>query len=117
MLTMDTSLSRDPATWSAEQFEAYLLIYASYADLEFTDDEKDAVIEQVGFETFQEVYAFFLSLGEYEKLNFIVSCKPLFFETENKKKQLLYLLNEHFKKDGEISKLEVNTLDFLDRLL
>ena len=117
MVTMDASLSRDPSTWNLEQFEAYLLIYASYADLEFTDDEKEAIVEHVGRNTFQQVYSFFLSLGEYEKLNFIISCKPLFFETDNKKKELLDMLNEHFKKDGEVSKLEVNTLDFLNRLL
>ena len=33
--------------WNLKEFTLFLLIHASYADLEFTDDEKEAIVGQM----------------------------------------------------------------------
>lgn len=103
--------------WTFEEFVAFLLIYVSYADLEFSDSEKQAIIGRCGEDTFDRVHRHFHSLGEYQRLDFILRFKPLYFPDEEQKTALLRMITHQFQQDGEVSKLEINLYEFLRRLL
>lgn len=103
--------------WSEAEFIAYLLLYVSYADLEFSDDERAAIAEYVDKETFADIKDFQDRMGDFERLDFIVQAKPYFFPTEERKSALLKIIFEHCHIDGEFSKLESNLYEFLKRIL
>ena len=110
-------ISLDPSEWSSKDFQTFLLIHASYADLEFSDSEKKAILTTVSSHRFGHIHEFYKQMSEYECLEFILLFKPRFFANEEQKNQLLKLISEQFMADGEVSKLEVNFLDFLKRLI
>lgn len=110
-------MSKNPEDWTLDQFKAYLLIYASYADLEFSESEKESILEVVDKGTFEKVRSYYDKMGEFQRLDFIMKSKNKFFSTPESKSSMMAMLSEHFKVDGEVSKLEVSMYDFLDRLL
>ncbi len=103
--------------WTYDQFITFLLIHASYADLEFSESERQAILSKVDLNIFEEVNAFYNKLGEYECLDFIMSHKQQFIPNKEEKQKIMDTLSEHFYADGEVSKLELLLLDFLDRLI
>jgi hypothetical protein len=103
--------------WTYEQFITFLLIHASYADLEFTEPEQKAILDQVPQDTFDEVNTYYNKLGEYEQLNVIMTCKDRFIKTQDDKAKMMNLLSNQFQADGAITKLELLMMDFLDRLI
>ena len=110
-------MSVDPKSWCYDQFITFLLIHASYADLEFTESERTAILEKVSGDIFEEINDFYNSLGEYERLEVIMSSKSKFITDDESKAQIMNALTEHFYADGTVSKLELLLLEFLDRLI
>jgi len=106
-----------PESWCYDQFITFLLIHASYADLEFTEPERTAILEKVSGDVFEEINTYYDSLGEYERLEVIMSCKDKFIPDETAKAKVMNALTEHFYADGTVSKLELLLLEFLDRLI
>ena len=100
-----------------DEFLALLLIYASHADLDFSESEKEMIINRVSQEVFEEVYELFNGLTDYQALNLILSYKEIYFATEKEKNNLVKELTEIFNADGEFSPLEKELLQFLDRLM
>lgn len=47
--------------WDRDQFLAYVLLYAAYADLELSENEEEFIQEQVGKVEYEEVKAEFLA--------------------------------------------------------
>ena len=109
-------MSKDPNTWSFEEFRAFLLIYASHADLDFSEEEYDAILAKIDHASFEKVNAAYNSMGEFERLDFILKFRSRFFPDQGGKKKVLNMVKEHFVADGEESKLESNLYDFLERL-
>lgn len=110
-------MPNQPSTWSYDQFITFLLIHASYADLEFTEPERTAILEKVSGDVFEEINSYYDTLGEYERLEVIMSCKDQFIPDETAKAKIMNTLTEHFYADGTVSKLELLLLEFLDRLI
>ncbi len=110
-------MSTNPEHWTYDQFLTFLLIYASYADLDFSLSERKAILSRVDSSTFDEVNKLYEQLGEFERLDLIIKGKPTFYPDQIKKSELLNAISEHFYADGTVSKLELITLDFLDRLM
>ncbi len=107
----------DKAEWNEQEFRTFLLIHASHADLEFTDDEREAIVESVSAETFEEIYARYEEMGEYEIIQTIMDYKGLYYPTIDRKEELLSIIQKQFSADGHISKLEKSLMLFLDKLL
>lgn len=105
------------ANWTYTEFTTFLLIHASYADLEFTEPERQAILKLVSRELFDEIDTYYNSLGEYEKLEVIMNCKDRFILNQDEKNKIMNLLKDQFKADGEVTKLELSLMDFLDRLI
>jgi hypothetical protein len=103
--------------WNYSEFLGFLLIHASYADLEFTADEKELIQSKVGKETFEKMHAEYEELGDYEILQEILKYKGLYYPTEDRRNEVLAEINKLFKADGEFSKLEQNLSLFLTKLL
>ncbi len=103
--------------WNYDEFLAYLLIYASYADLEFSQQEKMIILQTVNEETFKELEQTYLSATDYERLKLILDHKGLYYPTLDQKKELLFKIKKLFEADGEFSRLEKSLSLFLEKLL
>lgn len=100
-----------------EQFNAFLLIHVSYADLEFSDSEKKSILELVDHETFTQVNKLYDSLGDYQRLEMLISNRAKHYPTPDSKNNLMTLISKQFQADGEVSKLETSLYQFLSHLL
>ena len=107
----------DHTNWDFNEFLAFLLIYASYADLEFTEDEKKQIQETVSPEVFDEIYAHFETLTDYQALELILSYRDVYFSNEEDKSVIFDELKKLFTVDGEFSALEKELLQFSDKLM
>lgn len=103
--------------WSYDHFLSLVLLYASYADFEYTQDEKEHILSYVQPHILTEVETTFDKLGDFDQLNLIMNLKPQFVKTAEDKSQILHVLRNHFKSDGDYSKLEGNLYRFLEKLL
>lgn len=110
-------MSTNPNTWTYDQFITFILIYGSYADLDFSTSEQKAILSRVDQDTFEQVNEFYDKLGEFERLDLIMQGKAKFYNDPQKKAEIMNTLSEHFYSDGTVSKLELILLDFLDRLM
>ena len=106
-----------PDLWTQEQFIAFLLLYASYADFEYSEDERNHILTFVQPHTLATVELLFNRLGDFQQLDLILKLKERFVKTPKERDQLLELLNSHFHSDGEFTKLESGLYDFLKRLI
>ncbi len=103
--------------WSYKEYVCFILIYASYEDLEFTEDEEKFIRKRTGEDTFEKMHEIFISAGQFECLQMILDLKDKYLATAVQKEDLLSLLKAHFGVDGEFSKLEKVLLGFLRNLL
>lgn len=116
-MSAQDQIMSDKEEWNEQEFRTFLLIHASHADLEFTDDEREAIIESVSAETFEEVYARYEEMGEFEIIQTIMDYKGLYYPTLDRKEEILAIIKKQFSADGHISKLEKSLMLFLDKLL
>lgn len=107
----------DQLNWNYEEFCAYLLIYASYADMDFSQEEKDLIIKSVGKERFEKLESIYLDHGDYERLQIIMDHKGIYYPTVDRKQELLKKISELFNADGDFSRPEKTLQLFLDKLL
>ncbi len=103
--------------WSYKEFICFTLIYASYEDLDFSEDEEIFIKKKTSAETFEKMHKVFQDAGQYECLQMILDQKSRFFATETQKEDLLNILSQFFGADGEYSKLEKVLMGFLRNLL
>lgn len=103
--------------WNLKEFTLFLLIHASYADLEFTDDEKEAIEMKYDADTFTRIHGEYNDMGDYERIQTIMNYKGLYFPTVAQKNELLDIVLKQFESDGNYSKLEQSLMLFLENLL
>jgi hypothetical protein len=103
--------------WNSNEFITFLLLHASHADLEFTDDEKEVIMERVSPDVFEEIYASYEEMGEFEVLQTILDYKGLYYPTNDRKNELLDLVKQQFHADGVVTSLEKSLMMFLEKLL
>lgn len=107
----------EKAEWNFDEFMTFLLIHASHADLEFTPDEQEMIAKNVSPDTFEEIYAQYEEMGEYEVIQTIIDYKGLYYPTNAQKNELLAKIETLFHADGDFSKLEKSLYNFLEKLL
>lgn len=103
--------------WNQTEFTTFLLIYAAYADLEFTEDERQLILTKVSQETFDKMMAAYDEMTDFGKLQAIMDYKGLYYPTIERKKELLHQMAQLYNADGEYSTLEKNLMLFLHKLL
>ena len=107
----------DVKDWTYDRFLCFLLLYASYADYEFSDKQREQILTHVDHTVLDEVESVYNNLGEYEQLDMILTLKKKYISSSQDKSQLLALLKKQFNSDGDYSKLESVLYQFLDKLL
>lgn len=107
----------DHLEWSYKEYISFILIYASYEDLEFSAEEEAFIRKRTGDDVFKKMHQIFVNSGQYECLKMILDLKDKYLTTAVQKEDLLSLLKLHFGADGEFSKLEKVLLGFLRNLL
>ncbi|MEM9548310.1 MAG: hypothetical protein AAGA77_20170 [Bacteroidota bacterium] len=103
--------------WDFNTFLAFLLIYASHADLEFTESEKEQIQKIISPEKFEELYAIFNNMTDYQVLELIISYKDTYFSTAAEREQIFDEMKKLFAADGDFSYLEKQLIMFLEKLL
>lgn len=103
--------------WNYNEFCTYLLIYAAYADLEFSKPEKEAILKNIDQEHFDKIESVYLESSDFHRLQIIIDHKGLYYPTLSQKEELLQKMKALFEADGEYSYLEKNLLLFLTKLL
>jgi len=99
-----------PEDWTQDQFYTFILIHAAHADLEICDTERSYISNKFGEEHFLNIENNYYGMGEYERLETILSCKTKFYNNKASKAKLLDEMHKMFKFDGAYTKLEKNTL-------
>lgn len=100
-----------------EEFVAYVMVYVSEQDYDFSVLEKEAIKLRYGLDTFLKVNELYNNLGEFERLRLIMSYKSQYFNSIQKTDELLALIKEQFYSDGEYSNSEKSSYNFLEHVL
>jgi len=103
--------------WNLDEFITFLLIHASYADLEYTDEESSLIKKYLSEEDYKEISGAYDDMGEYEITETILSYKGVHYPTVAQKEELLGRMMELFEADGDFSKLEKKLYQFYHKLL
>lgn len=98
-------------------FLAFVLIYASHADYEFTDSEKIKITQVCGEGSFTRASKLFNKMTDFGQLEFIVKNKGTHMASPQEKFELFEQMESQFISDGEYSRPEKALLAFLKRLL
>lgn len=93
------------------------MLYASYADYDYSEKEKENILSMVNQDILSEVEVEYDKLGDYAQLDLIMQLKKVFIKTEEDKSKILELLNTQFSADGDYSRLETGLYKFLEKLL
>jgi len=102
---------------SKEEFIAFVLIYASHIDYDFSDKEVEFIRERTSATVFDKMLNLFELNGDYSAMKIILSHKEEYFCSGDKQKQLYKMLIDLFKADGEFSRIEKNFLPFFKKMI
>lgn len=103
--------------WNLDEFITFLLIHASYADLEYSEEEKSLIKNHLSEEDYKEISAAYDDMGEYEITETILSYKGIHYPTVSQKQEVLGRMMQLFEADGDFSKLEKKLHEFYNKLL
>jgi hypothetical protein len=110
-------MSTQHPSWTQNDFLSLLMLYASKADMQTTDDEISWIKAHFPTEHYDEVKNTFHQQSDYENIQLIESLKERFFPNEKEQRTLENYLNDLFKADGSVSHLEEQIMMGLKRLL
>jgi len=108
---------KDHPKWNFEEFTTFLLLYASNADLELSEDEELEIKKRLDIDSYDSIKGEYDSSSDYEIIQIILSYKGIYFPTIDRTTELLDLIKKQFYADGEFSTLEKNAFRVLKKLL
>ncbi|WP_235298394.1 tellurite resistance TerB family protein [Portibacter marinus] len=103
--------------WNQEEFIAYLLIYASYADGEFSPEERQLILEKVSNESFHRIMAEFSLDTEDDRLRKIKEYEGVYYPTSDQKQELRHMVRQLFYSDKVFSDQEKKMWDRLSKII
>ena len=103
--------------WSEEEFLGFLLIYAAYADMEFSVKERDIIKNNLSENDLQELEKEFQEMNDIEILQTIESYREKYFSSDAEKEQLFSILSSFFTIDGDYNVMEKNLMRMLHKIL
>ena len=113
----DAAISSLVNAWTYNHLVAFLLLYASYADYEYSIEEREHILQWVDPDVLEDVEKAYHDLGDYQHLDLIVKLKKKHINTPDQRSGLFTLLESHFSSDGSYSRPERALLKFLHHLL
>jgi len=99
------------------EFLAFVLLYASHVDMEYSDAEKEAIQQLVSEQSYEKVYDIFNEMSDFAALQTIIDHKGIYYPTADQRAELLAKIEELFYADGDYSIMEKELMQFLDKLL
>lgn len=103
--------------WEYQDFLAFVLIYAAYADMEVVEEEIDAIERRVGHEKFVQARRIMDKLNDSERIDLILSFREKYFPTKEDHDKLYSDMKEIFLADGNYNQLEKAILMYLKHIL
>lgn len=104
-------------SWNLNEFITFLLIHASYADFEFSEEESKVVKSLISGEDFKQISAAYDDMGDYEVVETILSYQGLHYPTAPQKQEMLGRMMQLFNADGDYSTMEKKLYEFFNKLL
>ena len=104
-------------TLEKSEFLAFVFLYAASADLVLSKSELDLIADKVGLESLKRAKTHFDQYSDYERIEFILAHRDLYFKDEESKENLLSELKMVFLADNVFSIEEQNLFRALNRLL
>ena len=102
---------------SYDEFICITLLYAANVNEEFTAEEKEAIITNVGNDTYDKMYDIFDKLSDFEALEIIIAHKGIHYPTPTRKQEVLDKIEHIFKSDNDYDVIEKEIYRFLTNLL
>lgn len=102
---------------SYDEFICITLLYAANVNEEFTDDEKSAILKNVGQETYEKMFGIFDQMSDFEALETIMAHKGIHYPTPTRKQEVLDKIETIFKADENYDIIEKEIYRFLTNLL
>ena len=103
--------------WSKEEFISFILIYASYADLNFSEDEKESIKKRISKRQFKDILNEYHSIVDLEKMKIIEIYKEHYFKNTQDQVELLSFIEKQFKLDGSYGMFEKALMEQLKRII
>ena len=108
---------KDHPKWNFEEFTTFLLLYASHADLDLSEEEEEKMKNRLNLESYNAIKEVYDNSSDYEIIQIIMSYKGVYFPTIDRTRELLDMIKKQFFADGEFSTLEKNAFRVLKKLL
>lgn len=116
-LRTNNNLAMAESSWTYDQFLCFLLIYVSHVDMEFSSDEENRIKRLFDAELYTEIYSFFSGMSDYQALQEVMKYKDIYFDTPEKKQEIMDQVKIQFFVDGSFSTLEKVLFNFLEKIL
>lgn len=107
----------DEIEWNYDEFVAFLLLYASHVDMDFSQEEKEKITEKLPKDTYDKIFQKFNNMSDYEALQTILRYKGVYYPTQDRKQELLDKIKMIFFVDGDYSVMERELFGFLEKLM
>lgn len=106
-----------PEDFSYEDFLAYSLIYAAYADSDMMDEERDVIIAKVNSDEYDKMMAVFQAHNDMERINTFTALVSRFCTDDATKEKLYADMNQVFMADNHLDIEETNFLRLIKHLI
>ena len=104
-------------TWTKEEFELYLLIYASQANFFESEQELDFIESKFKKENIHRIHKQVKELNDYYRCQIIIDFIKSNDYSQNELDNILLQIKEIFNSDGAFDMLEQQSLYMLEKLL
>jgi len=98
-------------------YQAFLLIHAAHADIQFTPNEQQLISDKFGAEVMDNMTKLYYSMNEFQALETIKRLKANFITDKSLEQKMRSNIISIFEADGEYSRSEKSFLFFLDHYL
>lgn len=103
--------------WSKEDFLAYVLIYAAYANFELNPKERDFILKKVGTEEFEKILRIYKKHSDIEKVETVRLLSEKYCRDLEDRCQIRKELLQLFFADEDFGVLEKNFFLVIKRVM
>ena len=104
------------SNWTKEEFKAYLLLYAAFADHVETEDEKAFILSRVDNVTYENIHKEFDADNDYRSIQKLLQAAKKYNYSINDIELLMEDIKALFMHDGIYTSYEHNLLTTLRML-
>lgn len=103
--------------WTEKEFLCFMLLYAAHADEDFAPEEKQLILDRVGEEIYERIYADYTAMEVFDRIDVIASYREAYLDTEAKKAAILEEMKKVFLSDDVYLPIEQEMLKTFERIL